>query len=102
MGDPMGIYQKILAGKVYFPKYFDKNAKALVKKLLTADLSKRYGNLKDGANDILKHKWFESLDFRKLESYAHPAPFKPPMKDENDVSNYEDIPDSKDLPPVVP
>ena len=26
--DPMGIYQKILAGKVYFPKYFDKNAKA--------------------------------------------------------------------------
>merc|ERR1712048_1091204 len=33
------IYEKILAGKVYFPKYFDKNAKALVKKLLTADLS---------------------------------------------------------------
>ena len=54
----MGIYQKILAGKIYFPKYFDKNAKALVKKLLTADLSKRYGNLKDGADDILKHKWF--------------------------------------------
>merc|ERR1719258_903195 len=26
--DPMGIYQKILAGKIYFPKYFDKNAKA--------------------------------------------------------------------------
>jgi len=54
--DPMGIYQKILAGKVYFPKYFDKNAKALVKKLLTADLSKRFGNLKDGAADILQSK----------------------------------------------
>merc|ERR1719258_391320 len=40
--EPMGIYQKILAGKIYFPKYFDKNAKALVKKLVTADLSKRY------------------------------------------------------------
>lgn len=25
--EPMGIYQKILAGKIYFPKYFDKNAK---------------------------------------------------------------------------
>merc|ERR1711885_125809 len=44
--EPMGIYQKILAGKIYFPKYFDKNAKALVKKLVTADLSKRYGKLK--------------------------------------------------------
>merc|ERR1712166_1334310 len=52
--DRMGIYQKILAGKIYFPRYFDKNAKALVKKLLTADLSKRHGNLKDGSQDILK------------------------------------------------
>jgi len=100
--DPMGIYQKILAGKVYFPKYFDKNAKALVKKLLTADLSKRYGNLKDGANDILKHKWFSTLDFQKLESMETPAPYKPAMKDENDTSNYEDVPDSAELPPAVP
>ena len=50
--EPMGIYQKILAGKIYFPKYFDKNAKALVKKLVTADLSKRYGNLKAGSDDV--------------------------------------------------
>ena len=50
--EPMGIYQKILAGKIYFPKYFDKNAKALVKKLVTADLSKRYGNLKAGSADV--------------------------------------------------
>jgi protein kinase A len=99
--DPMGIYQKILAGKVYFPKYFDKNAKALVKKLLTADLSKRYGNLKDGANDITDHKWFQGLDLKELESYRYPAPYKPAMKDEQDVSNFEDIPDSKELPPKV-
>merc|ERR1711976_164550 len=72
--DPMGIYQKILAGKVYFPKYFDKNAKALVKKLLTADLSKRYGNLKD--------KWFTPLEFPKLENLEHPPPYKPTMKNE--------------------
>ena len=50
----MGNYQKILAGKVYFPKYFDKDAKSLVKHLITADLSKRYGNLKDGSNDIFE------------------------------------------------
>mmetsp|Transcript_28704 Transcript_28704/g.63475 ORF Transcript_28704/g.63475 Transcript_28704/m.63475 type:complete len:308 (+) Transcript_28704:98-1021(+) len=99
--DPMGIYQKILAGKVYFPKYFDKNAKALVKKLLTADLSKRFGNLKDGADDILKHKWFEELNFASLESLSHPAPFKPPVKGDDDCSNYEDIPESAEQPPKV-
>mmetsp|Transcript_71373 Transcript_71373/g.165038 ORF Transcript_71373/g.165038 Transcript_71373/m.165038 type:complete len:108 (+) Transcript_71373:1-324(+) len=97
----MGIYQKILAGKVYFPKYFDKNAKALVKKLLTADLSKRFGNLKDGANDILTHKWFSTLDFQQLEALQVPAPYKPTMKDAHDVSNFEDIPDSTETPPVV-
>jgi len=99
--DPMGIYQKILAGKIYFPKYFDKNAKALVKKLLTADLSKRYGNLKDGSDDILKHKWFSSLDWAKLEKMEIPSPYLPKMTDENDVSNFEDIPDSTELPPPV-
>merc|ERR1712003_415919 len=96
------IYEMILAGKIYFPKYFDKNAKALVKKLNTADLSKRFGNLKDGANDILQHKWFEPLVFEKLEKYETTAPYKPQMKDQNDVSNYEDIPDSAELPPAVP
>merc|ERR1719418_101395 len=50
--DPMGIYQKILAGKIKFPRDFDKNAKSIVKHLLVADVTKRYGCLKNGANDI--------------------------------------------------
>ena len=48
--DPMGIYQKILKGKIKFPKDFCKNAKSIVKHLVVADLSKRYGNLKKGKN----------------------------------------------------
>ena len=52
--DPMLIYQKILKGKVKFPRSFDKNAKSLVKHLLQADLSKRYGNLKRGVKDVVK------------------------------------------------
>merc|ERR1712070_1056076 len=79
--DPMGIYQRILAGKIFFTKYFDKDCRVLVKKLLTADLSKRYGNLKNGPDDILNHKWFASIDFEKMLKYQSPAPFKPPMKD---------------------
>merc|ERR1711998_666549 len=80
--EPMGIYQKILAGKIYFPKYFDKDAKSLVKHLLTADLSKRYGNLKDGSNDILRSKWLADVDWARLERHELPAPFRPQMKDD--------------------
>ena len=44
--DPLGIYQKILEGKLKFPWHFDRHSKDLIKKLLTADLTKRLGNLK--------------------------------------------------------
>jgi protein kinase X len=44
--DPLGIYQKILEGKIKFPWHFDRHGKDLIKKLLTADLTKRLGNMK--------------------------------------------------------
>lgn len=100
--DTMGIYHKILSGKVYFPKYIDKGAKDLVKRLLTSDASKRLGSLKGGSDDVLQHKWFSSVDFDELENYAIPAPFKPAMKDDMDLSNFDQIPDIDELPPRVP
>ena len=39
-----------------------------MKKLLVADLSKRFGNLKDGAADILQNKWFSTYELPKLEA----------------------------------
>lgn len=100
--DPMGIYQKILSGKIVFPKMFDKNAKSLVKKLLTAELSKRYGNLKAGVDDIKQHKWFKDCPWDKLIKKELPAPFKPQVKSESDTSNFEDYPDSTEMPAEVP
>lgn len=52
--DPMIIYQNILRGKLYFPKGFDNDAKSLIKHLLTSNLSKRYGNLKNGNEKIIQ------------------------------------------------
>jgi len=40
---PFGIYQKILAGKIEFPKHFSPEARDLIRKLLTADKTKRLG-----------------------------------------------------------
>lgn len=52
--DPLFLYQNILNGKVIFPKGFDNDAKSLVRHLLTKDLSKRYGNLKNGKHILMK------------------------------------------------
>ena len=61
--DPMGIYQQILNGKLNFPRFIERSAKSLIKKMLVADLTKRYGCLKGGAADIKKHKFFQGLIF---------------------------------------
>lgn len=50
--DPMHIYQNILSGKLKFPASFDPNAKSLVRHFIEHDLSKRYGNLKNGKDDL--------------------------------------------------
>lgn len=55
--DPLGIYQKILEGKIKFPWHFDRHSKDLIKKLLTADLTKRLGNLKATTSPFHPHLW---------------------------------------------
>eukprot|EP00812_Abedinium_dasypus_P001185 NODE_1142_length_1232_cov_325.703483.p1 GENE.NODE_1142_length_1232_cov_325.703483~~NODE_1142_length_1232_cov_325.703483.p1 ORF type:complete len:278 (+),score=91.45 NODE_1142_length_1232_cov_325.703483:3-836(+) len=100
--DPMGIYKKILAGKVSFPKSFDKHAKNLVKRLLTADLGKRYGNLRNGAGDVKQHKWFKAIVWDQLIEKKLPAAFLPKVTSPTDTSNFDRYPESVELPPAVP
>jgi serine/threonine protein kinase len=91
--DHFKLYEKILACKPKFSTTFDPLAKDLVKHLLTADLSKRYGNLKAGSEDIKGHKWFAAIDFIKLEKLEIPAPYIPPLKGEGDTSQFDDYPE---------
>jgi len=92
--DPMGIYQKILSGNLVFPRYFDRSARSLIKKLLTADLTKRYGCLKGGANDVKNHKWNLKFDWTSLYHRAIPAPLIPTVGGLTDTSNFDAYPDS--------
>jgi len=97
--DPMGIYQQILAGKVTFPRHFDKNAKSLIKKLLVADLTKRYGCMKGAADDVKKHKWFQGFDWEALITKQMQTPIIPKVADESDTSNFDLYPDSLEEAP---
>ncbi|XP_013789687.2 cAMP-dependent protein kinase catalytic subunit-like, partial [Limulus polyphemus] len=60
---PIQIYEKIVSGKVRFPSHFTSDIKDLLRNLLQVDLTKRYGNLKNGVNDIKNHKWFAAMDW---------------------------------------
>lgn len=64
--NPFGIYEKILSGKIDWPRHMDPIAKDLVKKLLVPDRTKRMGNMKNGAEDIKRHRWFKHLDWDEV------------------------------------
>ena len=46
-----------------FPSHFTADLKDLLRNVLQVDLTKRYGNLKNGITDIKYHKWFASTDW---------------------------------------
>ena len=98
--DPMMVYQKILKGKIKFPSGFDSNAKSLIKHLLDQDLTKRYGNLKNGVKDITGHRFFKNFEWNKLLEKDLPPPYIPKVKSNNDISNFSEYPDS-DNPAVA-
>ena len=75
--DPMNIYKKIINTKPRYPEGFDSKLKSLVKHLLRRDLSKRYGNLVNGVNDIKDHRFFANINIPELLAKRIPAPHVP-------------------------
>ena len=99
--DPMMVYQKILKGKIKFPSGFDSNAKSIIKHLLDADLTKRYGNLKNGVKDITGHRFFKGFEWDKLLKKELTPPYVPTVKSNDDISNFSQYPDSDNPAPQI-
>uniref|UniRef100_A0A8B9HXN6 Protein kinase, cAMP-dependent, catalytic, alpha, genome duplicate b n=1 Tax=Astyanax mexicanus TaxID=7994 RepID=A0A8B9HXN6_ASTMX len=87
---PIHIYEKIVSGKVRFPSHFSSDLKELLRNLLQVDLTKRYGNLKNGVNDIKGHKWFSTTDWIAIYQRRVEAPFIPKCRGPGDTSNFDD------------
>ena len=73
--------------------YFYK-AKDLIRKLLTADRTKRIGNLKNGAEDIKKHKWYRGLNWAALYNKQMAATIVPDTNSPDDTGQYDRYADS--------
>lgn len=100
--DPMAIYQKVIIGKVRYPKDIDKEAKSLIKHLLVADTTKRYGCLKNGVKDIVNHRFFSRFNWREFIFQRMPAPYVPNVKNSGDTSCFSNYPDSQEDAVSVP
>ena len=94
--DPMKVYENILERNIQFSSHFDDKSKSLIKHLLEPDLSRRYGNLKNGVNDIKNHLFFKSLNWDKLLRQEIEAPFIPKLKGDNELKYYNVYPEYDD------
>ncbi|CAB4063307.1 PKA [Lepeophtheirus salmonis] len=88
--NPFKSTKKIVSGRVRFPSHFNPELKDLLRNLLQVDLTKRYGNLKNGVSDIKNHKWYSSTDWIAIYQKKVEAPFLPKCKGAGDTSNFDD------------
>ncbi len=87
--DHLATYQKILDGNVNYPPKMDGEAVELISKLLQKDISRRYGNLRDGCKDIKEHPFYAKHGFDWENFSQRGTAFKPPKFD---PSKYEWLP----------
>lgn len=91
--NPFGIYEKILSGKIEWARHLDPIAKDLIKKLLVQDRTKRLGNMKSGAEDVKRHRWFKGIEWQDVLLRKLKAPIIPKVMYEGDTSNFDDYPE---------
>lgn len=80
--DPYKIMKKIVHDKILFPKDFDHEAKNLIRKLTSHDLSKRYGSVKGTIDKMKNHCFFKYTDWQAIIEQRHEAvEFFPPQEE---------------------
>lgn len=99
--DHMHTYNLILKGieAVHFPKYVTKGAQNLVRRLCRHVATERLGYQRAGVQDIKNHKWFQGLNWEALRHKRIQAPIIPPINGPTDLSNFDNFPKDKSVPP---
>uniref|UniRef100_A0A3Q3DF48 Ribosomal protein S6 kinase n=1 Tax=Hippocampus comes TaxID=109280 RepID=A0A3Q3DF48_HIPCM len=80
------IARRILKKDPPFPKDMAPLAKDIIQRLLTKDPEKRLGSGPNGVETVKKHPFYQVR--ADLSAKKVPAPFKPVIRDELDVSNF--------------
>ncbi|XP_061600095.1 ribosomal protein S6 kinase alpha-5 isoform X2 [Cololabis saira] len=84
------IAKRIVKKDPPFPKDMGPLAKDVIQRLLVKDPKKRLGSGPSGAENVKKHPFYQKINWEDLAAKKVPAPFKPVIRDELDVSNFAD------------
>ncbi|XP_028629299.1 cAMP-dependent protein kinase catalytic subunit PRKX isoform X2 [Grammomys surdaster] len=65
----------------------------LIKKLLVVDRTRRLGNMKNGAEDVKRHRWFRGVEWETVPQRKLKPPIVPKLSGDGDISNFETYPE---------
>ena len=86
--DQDAIYNAILTEEPPYPENLASDAVDLIRKLLVRKPEERLGYQK-GAEEIMDHGFFTSIDWDALYRKEVMPPFRPTIRDRNDLSNVD-------------
>lgn len=71
------MFENAASGSYLMPTDISLELQDLITNILQTDVSKRYGNLFNGVDDIKNHKWFSSIQWQSLFNRQIQAPYLP-------------------------
>ncbi|KAL8457656.1 hypothetical protein ACS0TY_034685 [Phlomoides rotata] len=83
------LQEKIINEKLKLPPRLSSEAHALLKGLLQKDPLKRLGSGPRGADEIKSHKWFRTINWKKLEARELQPTFKPDVSGKDCTANFD-------------
>ncbi|KAK9877248.1 hypothetical protein WA026_016990 [Henosepilachna vigintioctopunctata] len=84
------ISKRILRTTPPIPECLSEEVADFITKLLVKDPRQRLGGGEGDAEELKRHPFFKNLDWNKLYRKEIPAPFKPRIRNELDVSNFSE------------
>ncbi len=89
------IYDNILNQTIEFPANFPSAPAHFIRKLMDPDQTKRCGWATGSLKDVRRHRWFRGFDWEALEKEKMEAPFRPEVKGDSDISNFNVVKNEK-------
>ncbi|XP_064005694.1 cGMP-dependent protein kinase 2 [Pogoniulus pusillus] len=99
--DQMVTYNLILKGieKLDFPKIITRRPEDLIRRLCRQNPTERLGNLRNGINDIKKHRWLSGFNWDGLKARKLTSPLKRELSGPTDYSYFDSYPPEEGTPP---
>ncbi|TYI35754.1 hypothetical protein ES332_A03G098100v1 [Gossypium tomentosum] len=83
------LQQRIIQEKLKLPPFLTTEAHSLLKGLLQKEPPRRLGSGPGGGDEIKKHKWFWSINWKKLEAREIQPKFKPDVSGKECTANFD-------------